>query len=187
MEVKVVFLGKFSVGKTSLIERITRNTFSDFKEATIGAAFRSYRNNNIRFNIWDTSGSERYKSLTPMYYRNADVAIVVYDLKDNDTYKEALDWVTKLKGQARVPLIYLIGNKKDLVKEEEEVKFEMEIEKVRKYLVSAKSGENIQKFFDEMCEHISSNVTFDEKEINDSGILHLEIEDDTNKKYLNCC
>jgi len=80
---KLVLLGDTSVGKSSIASQYIQGTFSDFQEPTIGAAFMC-KDTNINFNgtdrkcrfeIWDTAGQERYKSLTPMYYRGAQIAI----------------------------------------------------------------------------------------------------------------
>ncbi|KAL8987121.1 MAG: hypothetical protein Q9177_003640, partial [Variospora cf. flavescens] len=59
--------------------------FDDYRESTIGAAFLTQTislddSTTVKFEIWDTAGQERYKSLAPMYYRNANCAVVVYDI-----------------------------------------------------------------------------------------------------------
>ena len=82
---KLVLLGESSVGKSSIALRFVKDQFEDFRESTIGAAFltqtvRRDENTTVKLEIWDTAGQERYKSLAPMYYRNAHCAIVVYDI-----------------------------------------------------------------------------------------------------------
>lgn len=62
-----------------------QDQFDSFRESTIGAAFLTQtisldENTTVKFEIWDTAGQERYKSLAPMYYRNANCAVVVYDI-----------------------------------------------------------------------------------------------------------
>lgn len=62
-----------------------QDQFDDYRESTIGAAFLTQtialdENTTVKFEIWDTAGQERYKSLAPMYYRNANCAVVVYDI-----------------------------------------------------------------------------------------------------------
>ena len=62
-----------------------KDQFDDYRESTIGAAFLTQTislddNTTVKFEIWDTAGQERYKSLAPMYYRNANCAVVVYDI-----------------------------------------------------------------------------------------------------------
>jgi Ras-related protein Rab-5C len=63
----------------------TQDQFDSYRESTIGAAFLTQtisldENTTVKFEIWDTAGQERYKSLAPMYYRNANCAVVVYDI-----------------------------------------------------------------------------------------------------------
>lgn len=65
--------------------RFVKDQFDDYRESTIGAAFLTQtialdENTTVKFEIWDTAGQERYKSLAPMYYRNANCAVVVYDI-----------------------------------------------------------------------------------------------------------
>lgn len=62
-----------------------QDQFDDYRESTIGAAFLTQtisldESTTVKFEIWDTAGQERYKSLAPMYYRNANCAVVVYDI-----------------------------------------------------------------------------------------------------------
>jgi len=64
---------------------LAQDQFDDYRESTIGAAFLTQtialdENTTVKFEIWDTAGQERYKSLAPMYYRNANCAVVVYDI-----------------------------------------------------------------------------------------------------------
>ncbi len=64
---------------------LLKDQFDDYRESTIGAAFLTQTISlddatTVKFEIWDTAGQERYKSLAPMYYRNANCAVVVYDI-----------------------------------------------------------------------------------------------------------
>lgn len=100
---KVVFLGKSSVGKTSIITRYTTGQFLR-DNATIGAAFISRQlkldsEHTVQLDIWDTAGQERYRSLTKMYYRNTDVAIIVIDLSSfnsENTLDDIDIWIEEL-------------------------------------------------------------------------------------------
>lgn len=84
IQVKLVLLGEAAVGKSSLVLRFVNNEFQENKEPTIGAAFLTQKckldDKIIKFEIWDTAGQERFHSLAPMYYRNAQAAVVVYDI-----------------------------------------------------------------------------------------------------------
>ena len=77
-------VGESGVGKTSLTLRFVNNHFKENIVATIGASFLTKTVNakgvNIRFNIWDTAGQEKYRSLASLYYRGVDCAIIVYDV-----------------------------------------------------------------------------------------------------------
>merc|ERR1712230_241865 len=118
---KLVLLGESAVGKSSLVLRFVKDQFDDYRESTIGAAFLTQTialddNTTVKFEIWDTAGQERYKSLAPMYYRNANCAVVVYDITQASSLDKAKSWVKELQRQANENIIIaLAGNKLDLV------------------------------------------------------------------------
>ena len=98
------------------------NDFQENKEPTIGAAFLTQKCNlptrTIKFEIWDTAGQERFASLAPMYYRNAQSALVVYDLTKPTSLIKAKHWVAELQRQASPGIVIaLVGNKLDLANE----------------------------------------------------------------------
>ncbi|OAL40025.1 hypothetical protein AYO20_00443 [Fonsecaea nubica] len=120
--VKLVLLGEAAVGKSSLVLRFVNNDFQENKEPTIGAAFLTQKislpNRIIKFEIWDTAGQERFASLAPMYYRNAQAALVVYDLTKPTSLVKAKHWVAELQRQASPGIVIaLVGNKLDLCAE----------------------------------------------------------------------
>jgi Ras-related protein Rab-5C len=88
-------------------------------EAHSTAAFLTQRcslpTRTIKFEIWDTAGQERFASLAPMYYRNAQAALVVYDLTKPSSLVKAKHWVAELQRQASPGIVIaLVGNKLDL-------------------------------------------------------------------------
>ncbi|KKA22607.1 RAB GTPase Ypt5 [Rasamsonia emersonii CBS 393.64] len=115
--------GESAVGKSSLVLRFVKDQFDDYRESTIGAAFLTQtisldESTTVKFEIWDTAGQERYKSLAPMYYRNANCAVVVYDITQAASLDKAKSWVKELQRQANENIIIaLAGNKLDLVTE----------------------------------------------------------------------
>ncbi|CZS93432.1 hypothetical protein WAI453_001006 [Rhynchosporium graminicola] len=120
--VKLVLLGEAAVGKSSLVLRFVNDDFQENKEPTIGAAFLTQKCNlptrTIKFEIWDTAGQERFASLAPMYYRNAQSALVVYDLTKPTSLIKAKHWVAELQRQASPGIVIaLVGNKLDLTNE----------------------------------------------------------------------
>lgn len=73
----------------------------------------------IKFEIWDTAGQERFASLAPMYYRNAQSALVVYDLTKPTSLVKAKHWVAELQRQASPGIVIaMVGNKLDLTNED---------------------------------------------------------------------
>ena len=78
-------VGESGVGKSSLTIRFVSNHFKEHGQPTIGASFLSktlpiQSGGTIKFNIWDTAGQEKYRSLASLYYRGVDIAIIVYDI-----------------------------------------------------------------------------------------------------------
>lgn len=120
IQVKLVLLGEAAVGKSSVVLRFVSNEFQANKEPTIGAAFLTQKcrleDRVLRYEIWDTAGQERFHSLAPMYYRNAQAAVVVYDVTKAASLDKAKSWVKELQRQANPHIVIaLAGNKVDLV------------------------------------------------------------------------
>lgn len=139
--VKLVLLGEAAVGKSSLVLRFVSNDFQENKEPTIGAAFLTQKctinDRVIKYEIWDTAGQERFASLAPMYYRNAQAALVVYDITKPASFIKARHWVKELHEQASKDItIALVGNKYDLVQDDNDSD-----DSLRK--VSVEEGQNL--------------------------------------------
>ncbi|KMU85188.1 GTP-binding protein YPT52 [Coccidioides immitis H538.4] len=118
--VKLVLLGEAAVGKSSLVLRFVNNDFQENKEPTIGAAFLTQKcslpTRTIKFEIWDTAGQERFASLAPMYYRNAQAALVVYDLTKPSSLTKAKHWVAELQRQASPGIVIALVRMKEKIK-----------------------------------------------------------------------
>ncbi|CAG8599651.1 630_t:CDS:10 [Funneliformis mosseae] len=99
-----------------LVLRFVKDQFDDYRESTIGAAFLTQTINlDESTTVKDTAGQERYKSLAPMYYRNANCAVVVYDITQASSLDKAKTWVKELQRQADPNIVIaLAGNKSDL-------------------------------------------------------------------------
>lgn len=118
---KVIFVGLSGVGKTSLVQRRISNTFNQFQEATIGAAYTTINeeidnDTKISFGVWDTAGQERYDALTPLYFRGSRVVVVVFDLSKCDSFEKARYWLEniKVKYGEYIEGYILVGTKCDL-------------------------------------------------------------------------
>lgn len=160
--VKIVFLGPTGVGKTAIATRFARDSFSSFSEPTIGASFLAKTlalpSYSIRFNLWDTAGQERYDALTPMYYRGAHAAVLVFDLTHATSFDDMARWVQRLQCDHGPSLIYLVGNKCDKQKErrvsERQVTAFARRHELPYIEVSALNGQGIQDLFLALAEEI---------------------------------
>ena len=137
---KVVLLGESGVGKTCIISRYVNNTYDEKSETTNGASYASkiidleQYNQSLRFDIWDTAGQEKYRSLTKFFYKDAAIAVLVYDITRRESFEEVRKyWYEQLKtcGEKNI-VIGLAGNKcdmfdKEAVSEEEARSFANEI------------------------------------------------------------
>ncbi|KAF6039392.1 hypothetical protein EB796_002298 [Bugula neritina] len=167
IEAKAVVLGAQAVGKTSVVMRCVRNMFDKAVGTTIGAAFFNYRLNvdgyQVHLQIWDTAGQERFKSMAPMYYRKASIAILVYDITDLESFKGLKKWVMELIQNVDRPIsMVLFGNKCDLT-EKREVSSELArdyAESVGAELVemSALTSQGVNEGFEKVCEMLISNL-----------------------------
>ncbi|EJS41973.1 ypt53p [Saccharomyces arboricola H-6] len=169
LTIKVVFLGESAVGKSSIVLRFVSDDFTESREPTIGAAFLTKRTtrdgNTIKFEIWDTAGQERFAPLAPMYYRNAQAAVVVFDITNEHSFHKAEDWVKELHEKAGNDIVIaLVANKMDLLNvqgtildeavNEEEVDSFCQREGLLYFKASAKTGENIHEIFQTVGEKI---------------------------------
>ncbi|KAJ6805710.1 putative ras-related protein Rab-21 [Iris pallida] len=153
---KLVLLGDGRVGKTSLVLRYVNNVFSEKQQATVQASYLTKRvvieGVPITLAIWDTAGQERFHALGPIYYRDADAALLVYDMIDSDSFVRVRKWVTELQQMASKTIIIAIAaNKSDLVRSK---KFDIQEAEsyaasigARVFVTSAKSGEGIDEVF----------------------------------------
>ncbi|PWN26235.1 putative GTP-binding protein ypt5 [Jaminaea rosea] len=158
LQFKLVLLGESAVGKSSLVLRFVKDQFDDYRESTIGAAFLTQtvkldEQTQVKFEIWDTAGQERYKSLAPMYYRNANCAVVVYDITQPQSLEKAKSWIRELQRQADPNIVIaLAGNKADLATTRravprEEAERYAEEEKLLFLETSAKDSTNVSELF----------------------------------------
>eukprot|EP00051_Salpingoeca_urceolata_P026916 m.479265 g.479265 ORF g.479265 m.479265 type:complete len:198 (+) comp21386_c0_seq1:524-1117(+) len=118
---KVVLLGEGCVGKTSLVLRYCQNQFNDKHVSTLQASFLKKRINiggrRVDLAIWDTAGQERFHALGPIYYRESNGAVLVYDITDEDSFQKVKSWVKELKKMLGSDICLAIcGNKIDLEK-----------------------------------------------------------------------
>ena len=192
---KVVLLGESGVGKTCIISRYVNNTYDEKSETTNGASYASkvidleqYKQ-SLRFDIWDTAGQEKDRSLTKFFYKDAAIAILVYDITRRDSFEEVRKyWYEQLKtcGEKNI-VIGLAGNKcdmfdKEAVTEEEARSFANEIG-AQFQLTSAFKNLGIEDLFRMVgCKYLDPN--FQDK-INDETKeekKNITLENNTSQK-----
>lgn len=153
---KLIFLGDQGVGKSSILNRYAQDKFDEEYQATVGLDFHSKNEviggNNIRLLLYDTAGQEKFKSLIPMYIRDANVIIIVYDISKKLTFDHTSIWFDETSDLKRADAIFcLVGNKSDL-ESSREVSLEegQKLAEEKDFIfseVSAKTGDHIQEFF----------------------------------------
>eukprot|EP00731_Ephydatia_muelleri_P021383 Em0013g1110a len=187
MEHKVVMLGQQACGKTSLVERYMKGTFrgGDY-HSTIGAAFVTTKidvgGKQVIMGIWDTAGTERYESMTRIYYRGASVAVVCFDLSEIKSFDRAKHWVDELRNCEENCKIYLCGTKLDLVKGDtwthENIRhlanaYAIELNAIF-VETSAATGENVASLFRQIAEVLIEAKERSMKHMTSSMVLEVE-------------
>ena len=103
INIKVVLIGEAGVGKTSIIMRYITNIFNPRQLATQGASYVSKiveinKNQKVKFELWDTAGEEKYRAIARVFYQNASVCILVYDITRKSSFDEIKNfWVNEIK------------------------------------------------------------------------------------------
>eukprot|EP01029_Cantina_marsupialis_P029325 TRINITY_DN780111_c0_g1_i1.p1 TRINITY_DN780111_c0_g1~~TRINITY_DN780111_c0_g1_i1.p1 ORF type:complete len:201 (-),score=32.57 TRINITY_DN780111_c0_g1_i1:190-792(-) len=152
---KVIVLGETGIGKTGICERFVKNKFDPIFTSTIGLDFLSQvvtiDKESVLVHIWDTSGQERFHSLTSSYYRGIHGVILCYDTTDEKSILTVKDWLEEVnrQGGPKTKAAILVGTKSDLprkVPKAEGQKLADELG-IPFFETSAKTSENIELAF----------------------------------------
>ena len=153
---KLIFLGDQNVGKSCILNRFMNDTFKEDYQATIGLDFQSKNvqidNQDIHLLLYDTAGQEKFRSLIPMYTRDANIVLLVYDITCKDSFMHLSDWLNDLTNLNKEEVIFaLVGNKIDIgekreVTPEEGQKFAEDHDCIFQE-VSAKTGDGFSDLF----------------------------------------
>ena len=158
-EIKICLLGDVSVGKTSIASRFCKNSFNENYINTIGGAYQQQNiilNNGVKMklHIWDTSGQDRFRSMTNLYYRDAQVAILTYDVGKEETLDSLTYWLKELNDKVDQDnmLLCLAGNKNDIDPSKKRVPTQKgkefaEANNMIFYETSAKTGAGVKELF----------------------------------------
>ena len=121
---KTIIVGNSGVGKTSIIGRYL-GKYNPCEKPTIGAAFTnrlaSINNKQILFEIWDTAGQEKYRSINSIFYQDAYICILVYDITNKKSFEDLKEyWHNSVLETGPEDIIFhIVGNKIDLYDKEE--------------------------------------------------------------------
>ena len=172
IEIKVVLLGESGVGKSSIIIRYANDMFAQINLTTILCSNTTKTislNNNkdtIKYNIWDTAGQEKYKSITKFHYQDADVIILVFDITSLESFEQIRNyWYPQIQENApQNSITALVASKCDLKDE-----YNVDIDEVASYAkqidaifqeTSAKDSFGINELFEEIGNKILSIDNF---------------------------
>ena len=201
---KVVLLGDPDVGKTSILLKYTNNEFSETTPTQpVSEKLKKMRVNGreMALEIWDTAGQERYRSLETHYYRDADAALIVYSVTDEESFSSVCDYWLKeslryLPDETTIP-IQLIGNKCDLLSDNSSTNPDsttIPFDTVREYSeaydvlppieCSAKTGYNIDKVFGSVASDLYRRHV---KQAPHSRASVHKLSDSDNKMSFSCC
>lgn len=181
---KVSLLGDSSVGKTSIVLKLTDQTFSENLSSTIGVDFKIISfdlGNNLyaKMQIWDTSGSEKFNSLTGSFIKSCTIFILVFDLTKKITLANGEKWIKIINEQANPKLIYLVGNKSDGIRDvsDDDIKKFIDQFNIKYMETSAKLGKNIEELFIDILNCLIN----DDFKLNDSMIYHENNKENENE------
>eukprot|EP01122_Echinamoeba_exundans_P009275 TRINITY_DN3234_c0_g1_i1.p1 TRINITY_DN3234_c0_g1~~TRINITY_DN3234_c0_g1_i1.p1 ORF type:complete len:222 (+),score=38.82 TRINITY_DN3234_c0_g1_i1:100-765(+) len=163
--IKIIILGDAGVGKTSLLHRYVKKTFSDNYKTTIGADFMSQQltvgSRSVTLQMWDTAGQERFAGLGNAFFRGADGCVLVFDIQNDKSFEALQSWQEAFIQQANCtdPMSFpfiVVGNKIDVG----ESKRAVTIKKAQQWCIqhncqyfeaSAKDSTNVNAAFEELA------------------------------------
>ncbi|XP_075249245.1 uncharacterized protein LOC142341861 isoform X2 [Convolutriloba macropyga] len=173
---KVILCGDASVGKTSFLNQLCLREFRESTIATIGMSFfrhkfrvsprgrvGSGKSVGVELQCWDTAGQEKFRSLPQSYFRNADAAILMYDVSKRATFANLHEWIERIEEVTDFPRLVIIGNKCDMGVREIERREALAISKsidADYFEGSAKTGEGVWQAFQQISEILVTDFVY---------------------------
>lgn len=157
-DLKIIILGSGRVGKTSFIQRYINDSFNAETLSSLGASHLLKKWKSFFISIWDTPGQSKYNVISEFYYRNANAAILSFDLTDRESFLHLKSYIEPLKRLAcKRCQIVVVGTKLDLVEDGEYAVSAEEIEQFTDdvhatfFPSSSKDNVNVSPVFDQIC------------------------------------
>ena len=196
-EFKILFLGESGVGKTSIFKRYLYNKFDEAMGSTIGVELDTkiinYKNKEYSITLFDTTGQERFKSITQSYYHMGEGYFVVFDLTNKNSLTAIDEWIGSIQEYTKNPKIIILGNKDDLKKiriQEEFINNQLEKYKNITYIKKKKKkNHNIKEAIEKMID-LLENKNNNEKAHEENNVkISLSKKSFQAKKQKNekCC
>jgi small GTP-binding protein len=163
---RVVTIGDSSVGKTSIVKKFIHGRFDAFEKNTVGALYESFTDKvggrDLEVQIWDTAGQEQYRSLSPVYFRSAAAALLVFDITNRQSFENLDDWLLSFRNAGTdQAILFLLGNKADLHEQQNVKTGEGEewaaSHGCRYFETSAKTGDGIAEVFKAVVEKLAGD------------------------------
>ncbi|RUS81166.1 hypothetical protein EGW08_011074, partial [Elysia chlorotica] len=158
---KVLLLGDMGVGKTSIFFRIKDEDFSHLRNLTLGLDMcvtrQAVGGSQVEISLCDTAGSERYRTLTRNFYRNAQAVLFVFSLDNPASLYGLASWDQDARMYAPSALRFLVGNKSDLpraVADHTMTTFASSHDCEGAFVVSARTGENVGDILPQVSEQL---------------------------------
>ena len=200
---KVIVLGLYGVGKTSIVNKLMNKDTNKEYSPTISVDLKYFQvkinDKIIQIQIWDCCGNDEFALNTPNLFKNAKVAILIYAINDkNKSFKDIESWYNMVLKHSYCNILFLIGNKRDLEKErkvtiEDAENFKKNYDDIKIFFeTSAKSGENIDKLLENIAISIFEKNEKEEKDLENEMNKNILIKRDVNnhknknKKKLIC-
>ena len=157
-KVEILFLGDTDSGKTEMIERFVHRNIDLEYTASVGIDYEKtikYKNKEYNIQFHDTSGQERFRSLTTSYYHMANGFFVVFDLTKENSLLSARDWIKSIEDKIEEPKIIILGNKNE--SKEKKIPDDVINKEIGGYkykFIKVSSNKNITKAIEELIDLI---------------------------------
>lgn len=159
---KVILTGSFGVGKTSLFNRFVYSKFDEKYLTTIGVKVDkkslTVDGEEVTLLLWDIAGEISQDKVPNSYFLESSAIIYVFDLTRPSTYANMEFDLAHLKKMVPGVLIKTVGNKKDLVSDEELENVLKNVHQFPDVISSAKTGENVENLFIEIAKSLITNA-----------------------------